>query len=286
MDRARDITTAFEDPDVGAVMASIGGDDQISVLKFLNGEVIRAHPKRFFGYSDNTNLLTYLHHLGIVGYHGGSVLVHLARPGGTHPATMDSLRHALFTSGWYEIAPQPTFSDVHGDWSDPSTLNDAMPTEDEPGWAWVNATGVVEGPGWGGNLEVLQWVLAVGRDVGPPSEVAGAVLLLETSEETPTADDVTRMMRTLGERGILDACAGVVLGKAKAWRRDRPLDLSDRRIYREQQREAVLTQLDYYHPGLPTVIGPDIGHTDPQVIMPIGGPIRLDGPNRRLTVHY
>ncbi|EDY55202.1 conserved hypothetical protein [Streptomyces sviceus ATCC 29083] len=40
-----------------AVMASSGGDDQITVLPFLDRELIRANPKPFFGMSDNTNLL-------------------------------------------------------------------------------------------------------------------------------------------------------------------------------------------------------------------------------------
>jgi muramoyltetrapeptide carboxypeptidase LdcA involved in peptidoglycan recycling len=30
----------------------------------------------------------------------------------------------------------------------------------------------------------------------------------------------------------------------------------------------------------------DFGHTDPQLIMPIGGTIRVDGPNRRIVVRY
>ena len=59
-------------------MARIGGDDQITVLPLLDRELIRANPKPFFGYSDNTNLLLPVEH-GIVGYHGGSVMVR-ARP--------------------------------------------------------------------------------------------------------------------------------------------------------------------------------------------------------------
>jgi muramoyltetrapeptide carboxypeptidase LdcA involved in peptidoglycan recycling len=30
----------------------------------------------------------------------------------------------------------------------------------------------------------------------------------------------------------------------------------------------------------------DIGHTDPQLIVPIGGTVRVDGPGRRITVRY
>jgi muramoyltetrapeptide carboxypeptidase LdcA involved in peptidoglycan recycling len=56
-DRAADVNAAFADPEIKAVIASIGGDDEILVLPHLDAELIRANPKPFFGYSDNTNLL-------------------------------------------------------------------------------------------------------------------------------------------------------------------------------------------------------------------------------------
>lgn len=80
-ERADDLMAAFADPTIAAVLATIGGDDQITVLPHLDAEVVRANPKAFVGYSDNTNLLNWLWNLGIVGYHGGSTMVHLARPG-------------------------------------------------------------------------------------------------------------------------------------------------------------------------------------------------------------
>src|SRR5579884_2713216 len=56
-ERARDIHAAFADPEIKAIISSIGGDDQIKVLKYLDPELIKSHPKAFFGFSDNTNLL-------------------------------------------------------------------------------------------------------------------------------------------------------------------------------------------------------------------------------------
>ncbi len=65
-DRARDVTAAFADPTVTAVPATVGGDDLITVTPHLDDAVLRANPKPYFGYSDNTNLLNHLHRLGIV----------------------------------------------------------------------------------------------------------------------------------------------------------------------------------------------------------------------------
>ncbi len=97
-DRAHDLNSAFADPEVKAIMAVIGGSDQLTVLPYLDEKVIVANPTAYFGYSDNTNLLNFLWRLGIASYHGGSTLVHLARPGGIHPAHAASLRRALFES--------------------------------------------------------------------------------------------------------------------------------------------------------------------------------------------
>ena len=77
-------------------MASIGGSDQFKVLRHLDPVVLQANPKASFGYSDNTNLLVYL---GIIGFHGGSTMVHLARPGRLHPKSLESMRRALFEPG-------------------------------------------------------------------------------------------------------------------------------------------------------------------------------------------
>src|SRR5262245_14914842 len=83
-DRAADLMAAFADPTVAAILACIGGDDQLTVLPFLDPELIAANPKSYFGYSDNTNLLNWLWNLGVASYHGGSTMMHLGRPGGLH----------------------------------------------------------------------------------------------------------------------------------------------------------------------------------------------------------
>lgn len=114
---------------VPAVITTIGGDDRIRVLPHLDRDLIPAHPKPFFGYSDNTHLLLWLWNTGIVGYYGSSVMYHLGRPMSLHPLSMGSLRAALFTSGEYTL-PEPTESgDVDLPWSDPATFERERPLE-------------------------------------------------------------------------------------------------------------------------------------------------------------
>jgi muramoyltetrapeptide carboxypeptidase LdcA involved in peptidoglycan recycling len=280
-DRAADIMAAFTDPSIAAVMASIGGDDQITVLRHLSRDVLAAHPKPFFGYSDNTNLLHVLFTAGVVGFHGGSVMVHLGRPGAPHPLSMESLRAALFGPSQYVLSGPAEFGVETGGWGATSLLTAPVMRPASP-WRWSNADRVVDGIAWGGNLEILSWLLAAGL-VGT---VRAQVLFVETSEEMPSDTEVFRTLRNMGERGLLGQFDAVVVGRAKAWSFDRPLEVPERSAYADAQRVAVERALGEYNPSAVVVFDVDFGHTDPQLIIPYGGRVRVDGPARRITVWY
>jgi muramoyltetrapeptide carboxypeptidase LdcA involved in peptidoglycan recycling len=286
-ERAADIHAAFADPTIKAVIASIGGDDQITVLPLLDRELIRAGPKPFFGMSDNTNLLAYLHNTGIVGYHGTSVMVELGRPGAMNPQTADSLRAALFTTGPYELRPAERWNDVDRDWADPATFDEEPRMRPGTGWSWVNADRVVEGRSWGGCLEILDRLVRAGREIArDPAEYDGGVLLLETSEEMPGAVEVFRMLRTMGERGLLRRFFALLMARPRTWSFERPNSPEESVRYATEQREAVLRAMRAYAPDATIVFDVDFGHTDPQVVVPYGGTVRVDGPARRVTVTY
>jgi muramoyltetrapeptide carboxypeptidase LdcA involved in peptidoglycan recycling len=284
-DRARDLHAAFGDPGITSVMATIGGSDQITVLRHLDPDLIRANPKPFFGFSDNTNLLNHLWRLGVVGYHGGSVMAHLGRGGRPHPAHLASMRAALFEDGWYELAAPADWSDEPGEWSDPTTLCREPRMWPHEGWDWLNADAVVEAPSWGGNLEILSWLLQAGF-VEPDDAYDGCVLFLETSEEMPSDTEVYRTLRNMGERGLLARFPVLLMGRPKAWHHESPTNRTQKQEYAQRQRDAVRQAMSEYHPDAMIVFDLDIGHTDPQLIVPYGGTVRVDGPNRRISVRY
>ncbi|MFE0152732.1 S66 peptidase family protein [Nonomuraea sp. NPDC059007] len=285
-ERAADVNAAFADPSIKAVIASIGGDDQITVTPYLDDEVIRACPKPFFGYSDNTNLLLHLWNLGIVAYHGGSVMCQFGRCGGMHPASAESLRAALFTSGPYKLPESFEFSDLDKPWDDPASFDAPAPTRPCDGWYWHNPDRVVEGATWGGNLEILSWLLMADRGIRAAPAYEGMVLIVETSEELPSSEEVFRILRNMGERGLLAKFPAILVGRAKAWSFNRPLAPEEQAAYARDQRAAVLKALAHYAPDTLAVFDVDFGHTDPQVVIPYGGQIRVDGPARTITVTY
>jgi muramoyltetrapeptide carboxypeptidase LdcA involved in peptidoglycan recycling len=284
-DRARDVTAAFADPSIAAVMATVGGEDQLTILRHLDDDTLRANPKPYFGYSDNTTLLNHLFGLGIVGFHGGSVMVHLGRPGDLHACTAASLRAALFEPGWQDLWPVGEYSDEPLDWENPANLDATPPMAPGSGWTWLGPRAVVEAPTWGGNIEVLSWLLMADR-VGPAEAYAGHVFFFETSEELPPAIEVYRILRSIGERGLLAGFPAILVGRPKAWDFEQRNSEEQKRAYAEAQRVAVMKVIGEYAPEAVVVFDLDIGHTDPQLILPYGGAVRVDAVQRRISVRY
>jgi muramoyltetrapeptide carboxypeptidase LdcA involved in peptidoglycan recycling len=286
-ERAADLHAAFTDPRVHGVIATIGGDDQIRVLEHLDPDLLRRHLKPFFGYSDNTNLHLFLWNLGIVSYHGGAVMVQFGRPGRMHPATERSLRQALFERGERQLVePGESTDEEQCDWSDVRSFATEPAMEAAGPWSWHGPDRPVSGRLWGGCLEIIALHLRDKRHLPDPERLDGAVLLIETSEELPSADDVHRTLSGLGELGLLERFAGVLAARPKAWSFDVRNDATRKRRYRDDQHQAVLDAVRQHNPQAVVVLDIDLGHTDPQLVVPSGGQVHLDPAPRSIRVTY
>lgn len=121
-ERADDVNAAFADPEIRAVLATIGGEDQITVIPHLDASHLARDPKPFLGYSDNTNLLNWLWTNGVAGFHGGSTQVHLGQGPQVDPVHERSLRAALLTGERLELTDPGESEDVGRHWDDPRAL--------------------------------------------------------------------------------------------------------------------------------------------------------------------
>ncbi|TCC64293.1 LD-carboxypeptidase [Kribbella pittospori] len=283
-ERAADLHAAWSDPSIRAVIATIGGDDQLTVLKHLDPAVFQADPKPFFGYSDNTNLLNFLYSLGLPAFHGGSVMVQLGRGGAMHPDTERSLRAAFFTPGEFELTPAEAWTDHDHDWNVPANLETEPPLFPGTGWTWQGSQ-PVSGRLWGGCLEILEWQLAANRWMLPTDSYNG-ILFLETSEEMPSSQTVYQILRNFGERGLLERFDAVLWARPKSSSLENHLTPAESVAYVTGQYLAVDRALMEYNPSAVVVKGLDIGHTDPAQILPYGGQARVDPVNQRITVTY
>jgi muramoyltetrapeptide carboxypeptidase LdcA involved in peptidoglycan recycling len=284
--RAADLNAAFADPSIRAILAVLGGEDQITVVPHLDPGPAQADPKPFLGTSDNTNLHHWLWAHGVASFYGGSTQVHL----GPGPAVDDvharSLRAALVTGGELEVTDPGESEDVGVDWADPRALTSFGEREPTEPWSWAGPARSVTGRTWGGCLEVIEWVLTAGRFPFDAEVLDGGVLLLETSEELLPARQVGWIVRSLGERGLLAAVDAVLVARPPASDLTRRPDAEERARLRREQRDVVVDVIGRYNPDAVVCVGIPFGHTRPQWVLPHGGTMTVDGRQRRVFADY
>ncbi|WP_103061964.1 LD-carboxypeptidase [Actinomyces qiguomingii] len=285
-ERADDLNAAFADPSIRAIIATAGGDDEMTVLPLLDPEPLLRDPKPVLGYSDNTNLHHWLWSHGVCSFHGGATQVHLGPGPDVDAIHRASLRAALLTGETLEIT-EPGYSEDFGkDWADPRALTEYGTREQTEPWLWDGPATVISGPGWGGCLEVVVLGLAAGRILADASALDGCVLMLETSEILPSRELVAGMLRSLGERGVLEAAAAVLLARPPASSLQTSPDAQARAQYRQEQAQGALEIIRRYNTAAPVCTGIPFGHTRPQWILPHGGTLTVDATSRRITASY
>jgi len=268
--RADDLMRAFADPSINAVLSTIGGDDSIRLLPFLDLDVIRANPKVLMGYSDTT--VTHLACLkaGLVSFYGPSIMAGFAENGGMFPYMIDSVRKTLFSSAPVgRIAPNLEGWTVEFlDWAEPEYQTRRRALTPSAGWRFLQGCGVHRGHLIGGCFEVLNWLR--GTAVWPGPKVwQDAILFLETSEEAPSPTVVLRGLRTYAAMGILRGLSGLLFGRPGGQVDPAGFDEYDKAISQVILEEERLVDL-------PVITRMDLGHTDPMFVLPYGVQAEID----------
>ena len=284
-ERSKDLIDSFENKEIKAVIASLGGDDQITYIKNLPAAPFINNPKPFFGFSDNTHFENFLWLHGIPSYYGGSLFTEFAMQKQMDPYTIEYLKHALFDEGEFELKPSDVYNDMGLDWNDPANLDKERVYEKNDGWFW-DGTQNAEGITWGGCVESIDELLRHGVQIPSLQDFENVVLFTESSEEIPSADYIYRVYRALGERGILQRVKAVITGRPKAWEFGKERNAEEKGAYRKSQREAITKAVRQYNQSIPIVHNIDIGHTAPQIPLPNGKRIRIDAKDKKIFIDF
>lgn len=284
-DRATDIMSAFSNPDIKAIFASIGGNDQIQLIKLLDKDIIKKNPKPFFGFSDNTHLHILLSSLGIPSFYGGSIMTQFAMHNAMLPETIDSLRAALFTHEPLTFTGSENYNEIGIDWANKDLLHTERQFEQNEGLIWDGGKKV---SGWlfGGCMESFVAQSASEIYLPDTADMSEAVLFLESAENIPPHWLIRYLMIGLGERGWLSQISGLMIGRPKAWDFSAQNDALWRKKYRETQRQTIIQAVRQYNADLTIVQNVDFGHTDPQIVLPIGRTATLDPAKNQITLEY
>jgi len=268
--RADDLMLAFADSSVRAIVSTIGGDDAIRVLPFIDLDVIRSNPKIFLGYSDTTVVHLACLKAGLVSFYGPSVMAGFAENGGMFPYMVDSVRKTLFSSvpvGRIEPNAKGWTAEFL-DWAEPKLQVRPRELVPSTGWRFLQGRGVRRGPLIGGCLEVLSWLR--GTEVWPdPARWRDAILFLETSEEAGPPSAVVRELRVYAAMGILRELSGILFGRPGGPVPPEAFDAYDLAVRQVISEEEGLR-------GLPVIAQMDFGHTDPMFVLPYGVQAEID----------
>jgi len=276
--RADDLMQAFADPSIKAIISTIGGDDSIRILPFLDLDVIRSNPKIFMGYSDTTVTHMACVKAGLVSFYGPSIMAGFAENGGLFSYMVDSVYKALFSSSpMGSIAPNTEGWTVEFlEWAEPENQTRKRKLVPSTGWKFFQGKGCHRGHLIGGCFESLDWLR--GTDFWPEPEMwQGAILFLETSEDAPPPTLVLRGLRTYAAMGILKELSGILFGRPGG---QVPLEQFD-------EYDEVIDQVITKEQGLadlPVITRMDFGHTDPMFVLPYGIQAEIDCDTQRFTI--
>lgn len=264
-DRAADLMLAFADPTIRGIITTIGGEDSILLLPYLDPAVIAANPKVFLGYSDTTVSHFVCHNAGLTTFYGPSVMAGFAE---LLPYTEAAVRRALFSAAPIGVLqPAESWTPEWPDWESfaPRVLR---PRRD---WTFLQGSGIAEGRLLGGCIDVMEFLRGTSAW---PASFDGAILFLETSEDAPPPPFVTRALRSYAAMGILHAIKGLIFGRPGGGERFEEYDAAILQVVRDEEG------LD----ELPIVTGMDFGHTDPMFVLPYGALARIDCERREFAV--
>lgn len=269
-ERARDIMDAFLDKKVKAIICTIGGNTANKTLKYLDFEKIKENPKIFSGYSD-ASILHYAFNkkAEIVTFYGPAAMTQF----GEYPKPLDyTWNHflkAVSEGNIGKIEPSKEWTDEILDWFAKKDLEISRNLKANKGFEWLKE-GSAEGDIIGGCLHSILHLIK--GEYWP--EHKDKILFIETPEGEdfrkgePLAE-IDAQLADLENFGILKEIKGLIIG--------RPFGYIDDE--KEKFRKIVLSYIEKYN--FPVLYNVDVGHTDPQITVPLGIKVRLDSKNNR-----
>lgn len=274
--RAKDLNDAFADKSIRGIITTIGGDDSIRIIPLLKTSIIKKNPKLFMGYSDATVLLTFLNQLGLMTFHGPSVMAGFAQTKNFPLSFQTHIKNLIFKKEKeYVYKSFFTYCDGYADWADPKKADKINKLKSDQGWRWINGTKNIEGQIFGGCIEALEFMKAT--KYWPKINFWNKkIFFLETSEEKPSLNQVKRILRNYGAQGVFQKISAILFGRAR--------DYTDKE---KKSLEKVILDVvikEFGAKDLPIITNMDFGHTDPQFILPLGANIKIDVKNKTVKL--
>jgi len=270
--RAKEIMDAFKDKEVKAIIALIGGTVATQTLKYLDFEKIKQNPKIFCGYSDNSILhYAFYTRSNLTTFYGPCIITQFGEYPEPLKHTLDHFNKALTSSSPIGIVkPSESWTDEFLDWSKKLDLTRPRKLKENKGFEWLRK-GKTKGKIMGGCLTSI--VHLPGTIYWP--DYKDKILFLELPEgqkfdEGEPLPYIDWYLSQLEILGVFGQIKGLIFGRPFRYSEEDTNILKKKLIERTK---------DY---DFPILFGADIGHSDPQITIPLGVEVLIDSETNTL----
>lgn len=267
--RATDLNGLFADPEVHAIVATIGGYCCNQILPYLDFDLIERNPKILLGFSDITVLQIALwSKLRLVTFSGPTVMTDFAELPSMPAYTIEAMKAILQAPVPAGMLRSPAWwTDEFLEWGSAEGQRRGRIRNTAADWAWLKP-GTGKGFLLGGCLESLQHLR--GTPFWPSWD--GAIMFLESSTRGLPVGQLDAYLTDLRALGALAGIQGLLIGKFLGCGPEHRLEL----------HEVILRAVEGF--DFPVVADMDIGHTSPRLTLPNGIETRVDGNSREVEI--
>ncbi|MBO4264699.1 MAG: LD-carboxypeptidase [Clostridia bacterium] len=284
--RADDLIEAFCD-DSDMILCAIGGDDTYRLLPYLfeDDRLKRAlKNKIFLGFSDTTMNHLMLDKLNFPTFYGQSFLADICELDKEMlPYSEKYFSELIRTGKISKIVPSDIWYYERESYGK-EFLGTKRRSQKDRGFELISGKPRFEGKILGGCIDSIYDIFDNSRypdtvslcekyELFPKKEMwKNKILLLETSEEKPSADLYRKMLIKLKNAGVFDVISGMLIGK--------PMD---EYLYSEYKQILLDVVND---PELPIVYNVNVGHAQPHCIIPFGVLAKVDAEKQEISFEY
>ncbi|HHT7237552.1 MULTISPECIES: S66 peptidase family protein [Bacillus] len=263
--RVQDLHEAFRDPNVKAILTTLGGYNSNGLLKYLDYNLIHENPKIFCGYSDITALTNAIYaKTGLVTYSGPHFSSFGMEKGLDY--TTDYFLKSLTSNEPIEILPAET-------WSDDSWYIDQGNREFIKNEGYVSIQeGEATGDIIGGNMSTFN--LLQGTPYMPILQDKILFLEEDSLTEKATLKTFDRYLHSLMQQPDFEHVKGIVIGRMQKGAECTIADI----------QEMIASKVELKH--IPIIANASFGHTTPIFTFPIGGRAKITSSkeNKSITI--
>lgn len=266
-DRVEDIHSMFLNPEVKAIICTIGGNNSNQLLPYIDFALIKNNPKIFIGYSD----ISVLHFAiqsqsNLATYFGPCVMTQFGEYPKPLPYTLDSFIQQLCNSDakTINIKQSELWTDETPNWFEKKDLDGKRKQIENTGYEWLKK-GKSSGTAWGGTIPSINYLLGTKYWVKPKN----SIFFLDIPEGKDInsglgLSEVDAYLTNLDNAGIFDEVKGIIVGRPYRYTLEEHNKL----------KEIILRITDKY--DFPILYNANIGHVDPIITLRYGQKIEIN----------